>query len=617
MRIAILLLCTLASLHAQSIEVRSISQLAPLEGTWKVSAEDDPRFAAQDLDDSTWRAVRVPEEEISLPIGISWLRVKIKLPDTLRAEPLALLLPPLGNSYEVFVNGQPVGSLGNPQQTSGWGDLYTPVAAVFAVPDQSSEWTIAIRNRKVLPAIPVTPAARNAWVGTKPALAAKLQQTAVEVRWRSAGHLMVLAATAVAGLFFVVLPLWRQDAREFLWCGLYLLTTVILRPTNVAPWILEGLPVPLVLSQFFGILVLLLFSWEKLFRRLLGVRLSYWGQLCQRGGICVLGALFVLSPFLSSFIGPALAIFTLGMTSVIIAVYVDLARQSEPVDETNWMHLAVALLHGGNFVFFVLFGFVSVGPYVQNFALGVRAGGGLMFAAVMTMVLNRRSARLQQEQQRLAQEMRAGAEMQALLLPADSVQVPGFITEAKYLPMSEVGGDFHYALADEGSLVILVGDVSGKGLAAALLVAAVIGILRNTAERRPGAILAALNHALHGQTRGGFVTCCCARFDPDGTVTIASAGHLAPYADGAEIAIAGLPLGLVEDADYEEKSIQARSMTFLSDGVVEAENAQRELFGFDRTREIITQPAQAIAEAAKSWGQTDDITVVTVQRLHA
>jgi serine phosphatase RsbU (regulator of sigma subunit) len=271
-------------------------------------------------------------------------------------------------------------------------------------------------------------------------------------------------------------------------------------------------------------------------------------------------------------------------------------------------------LHGGNIVFYFLFGFVSVGPEVQDRVLIVRGGGALMFAAVMTVVLNRRSARLQQEQQRLAQEMRAGAEMQALLLPADSIQVPGFITEAKYLPMSEVGGDFHYALADEDSLVIVVGDVSGKGLAAALLVAAVIGILRNTAERRPGAILAALNHALHGQTRGGFVTCCCARFDPDGTVTIASAGHLAPYADGAEIAIAGLPLGLVEDAEYEEKSIQAHSMTFLSDGVVEAENAQRELFGFDRTRQISKRSAKEIAETAQAWGQTDDITVVTIRR---
>lgn len=117
-----------------------------------------------------------------------------------------------------------------------------------------------------------------------------------------------------------------------------------------------------------------------------------------------------------------------------------------------------------------------------------------MFAGVMTVVLNRRSARLQREQQRLAQEMRAGAEMQALLLPAGSIQVPGFTTEAAYLPMSEVGGDFYFTHAEpDGGLLVVVGDVSGKGLKAAMLVSVTIGILRNEKSTSPGAILAALN----------------------------------------------------------------------------------------------------------------------------
>jgi serine phosphatase RsbU (regulator of sigma subunit) len=142
----------------------------------------------------------------------------------------------------------------------------------------------------------------------------------------------------------------------------------------------------------------------------------------------------------------------------------------------------------------------------------------------------------------------------------------------------------------------------------------VVGVLRSTAERRPGRLLAVLNRALAGQTGGGFVTCCCARFEPDGRVTLANAGHLPPLADGRELELPGLPLGVVPDVDYAEVLLEAREFVFLSDGVIEAENAQRELFGFQRTREISAKSAAAIAATAKAWGQNDDITVVTVRR---
>ena len=142
-----------------------------------------------------------------------------------------------------------------------------------------------------------------------------------------------------------------------------------------------------------------------------------------------------------------------------------------------------------------------------------------------------------------------------------------------------------------------------------------IGILRNEKSSSPAAILGALNEGLTGHTGGGFVTCCCARFDTDGTVTVASAGHPAPYADGRELEVAtGLPLGIAPGVTYDESTTTGHHFTFVSDGVVEAENAHRELFGFERTREISTKSAREIAEAAKAWGQNDDITVVTVRR---
>jgi serine phosphatase RsbU (regulator of sigma subunit) len=125
---------------------------------------------------------------------------------------------------------------------------------------------------------------------------------------------------------------------------------------------------------------------------------------------------------------------------------------------------------------------------------------------------------------------------------------------------------------------------------------------------------------------GGFATCLCAQLTPAGTLTVANAGHLAPYRNGEEVKIdSGLPLGIAPDAVYAEATFQLTpgdSLTFLSDGVVEARNQTGELFGFDRTAALATQSAKSIAAAAQAFGQDDDITVLTLslapaEMLHA
>jgi serine phosphatase RsbU (regulator of sigma subunit) len=148
-----------------------------------------------------------------------------------------------------------------------------------------------------------------------------------------------------------------------------------------------------------------------------------------------------------------------------------------------------------------------------------------------------------------------------------------------------------------------------------MLASVALGTLRHPDMQSPGGLLKDLNAALHGQTGGGFVTCCAALLRHDGQLTVANAGHPSPYVDGRELAVeAGLPLGIVADATYEEAVSHGSSITLISDGVLEAENAQRELFGFERSLEISKRSAQEIAEAARAWGQTDDITVVTIRR---
>jgi serine phosphatase RsbU (regulator of sigma subunit) len=164
-----------------------------------------------------------------------------------------------------------------------------------------------------------------------------------------------------------------------------------------------------------------------------------------------------------------------------------------------------------------------------------------------------------------------------------------------------------------------VGDVSGKGLRAAMLGTLIVGAAGVLAQENlsPAEMLDRLNRRLHGSTDGGFATCLCALLAPDGSLSIANAGHLAPYRNGLEVEIeSGLPLGIVPAAEYTETCVQldpSDALTFMSDGVVEARSAAGELFGFDRTRDISAHSAQQIADAAARFGQEDDITVLTVR----
>ena len=146
MKFAILLALALTALEAQTIEVRSLyQQTPPLEGDWKTFTGDDPRFAAPDFDDSAWSTVRVPGQSLRMPLGISWIRFRVQLPETATAEPLKLLLPPLGASYDLFINGRQVGSFGDPRAAHGWGE-YGPTAAAFAIPSGLRQLTIAVRT---------------------------------------------------------------------------------------------------------------------------------------------------------------------------------------------------------------------------------------------------------------------------------------------------------------------------------------------------------------------------------------------------------------------------------------------------------------------------------------
>jgi hypothetical protein len=234
---------------------------------------------------------------------------------------------------------------------------------------------------------------------------------------------------------------------------------------------------------------------------------------------------------------------------------------------------------------------------------------------------SRRHIRLQTEKTTLDGEMEAARAVQQMILPENRETFPGYRVDSAYAPAQQVGGDFFQILPDgDGGMLVVVGDVAGKGLPAALLVSMLVGSIRTAAEDtiEPMDVLRKLNDRLAGRTCGGFSTAIAAHIARQGLVRIANAGHLPPYVDGREIELAGaLPLGITDNGQYQATSFElapGSRLTFYTDGVVEARNQQGELFGFDRGREISTEAAAAIVEAAIKFGQSDDITVVTIER---
>ena len=259
---------------------------------------------------------------------------------------------------------------------------------------------------------------------------------------------------------------------------------------------------------------------------------------------------------------------------------------------------------------FRLWGLAPV--YVYDLADGI-------FLLAIGIVIFVRFTRVTRQQAHAAAEFEAARAVQQVLVPVENPSIPGFRIDGLYLPAGEVGGDFYQVVPlHSGGVLVVVGDVSGKGMPAAMTVSLLVGTFRTLAHytHSPGEILDAMNQRMMARLHGGFTTCLVLRVDPDGTLTAANAGHIPPYMDGREqILECGLPLGLVEDARYTETTLVLRPgarLTLLTDGVVEAQSSSGELLGFERTAALSIQPAEDIARAAKAFGQEDDITVLTL-----
>ena len=585
-----------------------VAQPVNLEGPWKRQAGDDPQWSQPEFDDSAWPVVTMPLR--TFDTGVFWLRRTVDAPAC--GGECYITVGLISEIYEVYVNGLRVGGAGEFASS----EVHHPQPRAFRIPAEAlhrgSRVTVALRVR----------GSHMMWGRTGQGISEK------DAYWLSSADYATTAVDAArnrirlqispslanlcvqVGIALCLLLLWWGERRrlELLFFAGYLLGQ----------------------SAVDGIGIYVVSAGGS----------SLWAYLGYRP--CNLASSLLLVAALRIIFGvPSFQLWAIAGTAL-ASLVLDLAFPHSIVFITPWCAALVWLCAramrvslGDNVLIVVpCVGYVAavlnnVLPAPHLFPLAFAVGGltlsftsffqSLLGASMLILVLRRLSDD-RREKLRLDSELEAARGIQQLLLSGKPSPSPDYSVDAVYLPAQQVGGDLYYVLPDDdGGFVLIIGDVSGKGLRAALQVSLIIGALRQSRERRqPGRLLAALNTVLTGQTGGGFVTCCCAYFNPHGEVALANAGHLAPYLDGAEAAVeSGLPLAVDPHASWCDSVAvlpAGSSITFLSDGVVEAANGRGELFGFDRSREISRQPAHDIAQAARAWGQNDDITVVTVRR---
>ncbi len=301
--------------------------------------------------------------------------------------------------------------------------------------------------------------------------------------------------------------------------------------------------------------------------------------------------------------------------------------------------IAVPLVSQGELV-----GLLNLGPRLseQDYSTDDR---GLLNTLATQSAPAVRVAQLVRDQQaqaraneRIQYELRVAHLIQKTLLPKDLPALPGWQVNAYYQAARQVGGDFYdFIYFDDGRLGLVIGDVTDKGVPAALLMATTRSVLRAIAQRlvAPGQVLERVNEVLYPDIPPKmFVTCLYALLDPDsGQLQFANAGHDLPYhrhttGEVTELRATGMPLGLMPGMSYEEKETclaPGEIILFHSDGIVEAHNEHREMFGFPRLMRLVGEHEDGktlkefvlddlAAFTGADWEQEDDITMVTLQR---
>ncbi len=621
----------------------------PVDGVWQFQVGDDLAWASPALDDSRWQPIKVGRSWEGQGhrdyTGFAWYRRHIVVPAGTPAHAeLALFLPGVDDAAEVYWNGRLVGSYGKvpphpvwyPQQSPQTYSLGPAQSGVLAIRVWSAP--IVYLNYPEQGGLWVTPR-----IGTVEGVAALA--TADHYLWlqRNQFHFAVCLVCAIIGL--LALSSWLRDRTRWM---LFWLAIPMLKP--LAQLVIFDLPGFSTFRLAYGSIgeavaitdaatwFLLLYLLDLRFDR----RLVRWTKILASVtvGLSLIDTVMVCLDWTRLFprqfvyfdVASTIPIELLEMYVLVIVGFalrkrLDAARWLVAIASVvsaletgvsdisglgvRWTHWP--LHHQLYRTLFKIAGTpINVSTLVELFLLV-----SILYAAWCY------SVEQNQRQSAIEQEFRSAQEIQQILIPEVLPAIAGYTVTSAYFPAQEVGGDFFQIIplgsesGEEGAIIAL-GDVSGKGLKAAMTVSLLVGAIHSTVEitQDPAEILAALNRRLYGRMQNGFATCLVLRLDALGRGTIANAGHLPPFLSGSEFPLSpALPLGLLPEAEFETTALHLAAgdrLTLYTDGLLEARRADGELFGFARIAEISGDTSEEIARTAQQFGQDDDITVLTL-----
>ncbi len=627
----------------------------PLGGLWEFKTGDDPAWASPGFDDSGWERLRADRTYGAQGYfdyhGYAWYRRHIDFIAAGTGQKLALIVPPIGGGdagtwpYEVYWNGVLVGRAGKMPPGADW--RFRPPPNSFGLGEARSG-VLAIRTWTPPPKFTAVGGQGGIYspplVGSPEAVTAELGT--LDHQWLAERQFYFDEELLFGLLGILGLLAWLRDRslKVMFWMATY----ALMQPVHVVFYNAHlGFTYRLVLgldwttttvanfSLWYLLLYLLNLDGEPKLKRWtfrlavidLSLTLIEWFVTGRDWGTSLVLTWQIADGVLEPLISLA-SLFPL----VLIAYGI-----RKRVRTANWLVAAaaslvsligaarIASLEGSRFTHVVgVYYFINHhiftihGNYLDAQSVAVTL---LLFAIIYAIL--RYSEEQSQRKGALEQEFKSAQELQRILIPESLPQLKGYTVTSAYRPAQEVGGDFFQVIAQaDGSALVVLGDVSGKGLKAAMTVSLLVGTVRTLAEQStdPAWILTKLNRRLEGRIQNGFATCLVLRLEPSGECVAANAGHLPPFLNNDEMKLPNaLPLGLVAEGGYQNVTFETAigdRLTLYTDGLLEARNAAGELFGFDRLHELIAlgPDAHAASEAAVAFGQNDDVTVLTMTR---
>ena len=642
-----------SSRTAATLDLRDIGKGAvPLDGNWQFHLGDDPAWASPALDDSGWEQLQAdrPWGVQSHPAysGFAWYRLHIRItpaPET--KSQYLLLMPPFDDAYQVYWNGVLIGHIGELPPHASWPAVKDK--HIFGFPAAESG-VLAIRVWKSPPGSSDS----GNFGGPQDAIllgdsnSIRGQMAIWDYGWLRSNLYSIGLNILYSVVACLALLMWLRSRNQtpllwfalftgcpFLWGILYgfrlpfdsIFASTVLQPLfalrNVALWFLLLSLLQLESNR-------LLYRWAKV---LAFVSLAA-GTLDGLLGLTSFVVGWSVHAWAQWTDAVLTAITTIIEVFPLIIIALAIRRKLSP---GRWAVASTAFLshmilvatsaseQGERFTHWTFSRWISTPLFFVKgmyFNAQILADTALFLSIIYTIYRFGREQSIRRSQ--LEYEIQRAREIQQSLIPEAIPPLQGYALTSAYQPAQDVGGDFFQVIpCEDGSTLIALGDVSGKGLHAAMSVSMILGVLRTLADSTvsPATILAGLNRRMYGRMADGFATAIVVRVCPNGALMLASAGHLSPFLNHRELPLPGsLPLGITPALLYEETRVELHirdQLSLYTDGLLEARSSSGELYGFERVHNLFAgrPTAEHAAQEAIRFGQDDDITVLTITRL--